>query len=74
MASMSDGRVRLNLEVPALVKEQMERLQERSLSSSLTEVVRKSLALYNLFSDHCEGGGKIKLVHADGSEELLRIL
>jgi len=42
--------------------------------ASLTEVLRRSLALYDLITEHVVEGGKIVLVASDGTEEKLRIL
>lgn len=67
-------RVRLNLEFPPQVYAQMQTVQQRSHAASLTEVVRRSLALYDLITEHFGEGGEIELVYADGNKEKLRIL
>ena len=67
-------RVRLNLEVQQDVKDRLDELQERTHASSLTEVIRRALALYNLVVDHQGDGGKVVLQNRDGSSETLTIL
>lgn len=70
----SAERVRLNLEFPPQIYEQMLAVQQRSNAASLTEVLRRSLALYDLITEHVGEGGEIELVGADGTKEKLRIL
>lgn len=67
-------KVRLNLEFPPPVYEQMQTVQSRSNAASLTEVLRRSLALYDLITEHTVDGGEILLVGRDGKQEKLRIL
>ncbi len=70
----STERVRLNLEFPPQIYEQMQAVQERSNAASLTEVLRRALALYDLITEHVGEGGDIVLVDRDGTKEKLRIL
>jgi len=70
----STERVRLNLEFPAQIYEQMQTVQQRSNAASLTEVLRRSLALYDMLTEHVRRGGGIVLVDRDGKEEKLWIL
>lgn len=67
-------KVRLNLEVPETMRGNLEDLQKRSGSTSLTEVIRRSVALFDLITDHTSKGGELILKNPDGSEEKLRIL
>jgi hypothetical protein len=67
-------RVRLNLEIARPVHEQMQALQARSQATSLTEVIRRALALYDLVTEHITNGGEIILKTRKGGEEKLRIL
>ena len=73
MSSLA-GKVRLNLEVTKQVRNQIEELVSRSTCSNLTEVVRRSLALYDLFLEHTGQGGEVVFRHKDGREEIMRIL
>jgi hypothetical protein len=62
------------LDVAPTVRQQLEELEIRTEAGSLTEVVRRALALYDLVVEHQEGAGKLIFRHADGSEETLRVL
>jgi len=70
----STERVRLNLEFPPEIYEQMQTVQQRSHAASLTEVLRRSLALYDFITEHVSDGGDIVLVDRDGTKQKLRIL
>jgi hypothetical protein len=67
-------KVRLNLEFPAPIYEQLESVQQRSHAASLTEVLRRALALYDLVTEHVVDGGEIVLMDSKGKQEKLRIL
>ncbi len=67
-------RVRLNLEFPPKVANNLERLADLSESSSRTEVIRKALKLFDLVLSHREEGGKLVLEHQDGSQETVQFL
>jgi hypothetical protein len=43
-------------------------------AASLTEVIRRSLALYDLITEHIVDGGDIVLVNRKGEQEKLHIL
>jgi hypothetical protein len=66
-------KTRLNLEVPQS-RTELDQLVVRSGASSLTEVIRRALALYDLVLEHSEEDGKMVLRHKDGREEVLRII
>lgn len=72
--SNSAERVRLNLEFPPQIHQQMQVVQQRSNAASLTEMLRRSVALYDLITEHVAEGGDIVLVGQDGTQEKLRIL
>jgi hypothetical protein len=67
-------RVRLNLEFPQQIYNRLEEVQHRSHAASLTEVLRRSLALYDLVTEHIVGGGNVILVDGKGKQEKLKIL
>ena len=67
-------RVRLNLEIHPDVKARLDDLQNRTHAASLTEVIRRSLALYNLVVDLQDEGGRIVIHKKDGSTETLAVL
>jgi hypothetical protein len=52
----------------------MQAVQHRSHAASLTEVLRRSLALYDLVTEHIVDGGDVVLVDSKGKQEKLRIL
>jgi hypothetical protein len=70
----SSEKVRLNLEFAPQIYEQMQEVQQRSHAASLTEVLRRSLALYDLVTEHIVDGGDIVLVDSKGKQEKLHIL
>lgn len=67
-------KVRLNLEFPPIVAENLERMAEQSHSASRTEVIRKAIRLFELVLTHRDAGGKLVLQHQDGTQETVRIL
>jgi hypothetical protein len=73
-ATTAKEKERLSLEVNSTVKELLKDLERRSNATSLTEVVRRSLALLDLVLEHQESGGTIIFRHLDGTDEKLRIL
>lgn len=75
MAETAAGeKTRLNLELTNQARDQIQRLRARTNSSSVTEVIRRSLALYDLFTEHSQEGGEVIFQHPDGTKERLRIL
>jgi len=68
------GRARLSLDLDSKVKSQLEVLRSRSGAASLTEVIRRSLALYDVVTDHQTTGGSIVFKRSDGTEERLVLL
>ena len=67
-------RVRLSLDISAQVKEKLESLETRTDAGSITEVIRRALAVYDLIIAQQEESGKIIFRYADGVEEVLRVL
>ena len=70
---MSD-RIRLSLDVDAKAKAQIEIIRKRTGAASLTDIIRRAVALYDLVTEHVGQGGKLVFRHADGREETLRLL
>ncbi|MEO5917616.1 MAG: hypothetical protein ABIS50_25525 [Luteolibacter sp.] len=66
--------VRINLEVTPSVRDQIKELRVKSEATSLAEVFRRALAIYELVIDFQKQGGKIVLESRDGERETLRIL
>ncbi len=67
-------KVRLNLEFTQEAKNNLADLQKRSGSSTLNEVFRKSVALFDMVTSHSQSGGAFILRHTDGREEIVKFL
>ena len=63
-----------NASVTSRVRDQLDVLELKTEAGSITEVIRRALALYDLVIEHQGEGGKLIFKHADGVEELLRVL
>ncbi len=66
-------RIRLNLVVNRQVKERLNRLQELSEGASLTEVIRRALAVYDELLTIRQEGGRFVIENGE-DREVLRIL
>ena len=72
---MSAGkRARLSLDLDAETRERFAAVLARSNATSLTDLVRKSVALFAITTDHTASGGSLVLRHKDGSEERIVLL
>jgi hypothetical protein len=69
----TDERIRLNLVVNRQVKDRIDQLQERSEATSITEVVRRALAIYEELLKIREEGGQL-VIEGKGEREVLRII
>lgn len=67
-------KTRLNLQVSEDVKALLEDLTKKSGASSLTEVIRRALAYYDVLVEHNNEGGQVVFRHKDGTEERVRFL
>lgn len=78
MSGKTDAReretVRVNLEVPPEVRDNMKALQKKSKAASLAEVFKRALALYEMVLDQNSAGGKIVFESKDGEREVLKLL
>ena len=63
--------VRLNFQVATAVRDRLEALRQRSGADTLTEVVRRALATYELLLDYYGTGGTLIIRDADGAEKEL---
>jgi hypothetical protein len=61
-------KTRLNLEVSSSVRDRLERLREDTEADSLTEVIRRALAIYELLWTQNSRGSQTILRLPDGSE------
>lgn len=67
-------KIRLNLDLSPTVKAQLDQLQLQTEAASLTEVIRRALAVYDLIVEQDKSEGSIILENADGTRERLRIV
>lgn len=65
---------RLNLDILPAVKDQIVIVQKRLGAATMTEVIRRALALIDLASEHRAEGGKLIFRHADGTDEILKLI
>ena len=63
-------KVRLNLDLPPKVKVRLEELRAMTDADSMSEVVRRALALYDLV---VASGGKVVIKDGD-TEEVIRVI
>lgn len=68
---LRENKIRLNLELTPIARDRLERLIELSDADSMTEVVRKALAVYEVVLDHQKTEGETLLRFKDGSEQRL---
>lgn len=73
-ASIPARKVRLNLELPESLKRQLDDLVANTQAASLSEVLRRSLALFDFCMDYQKQGGRLMMENPDGTREVLRIL
>ncbi|WP_247539158.1 ribbon-helix-helix protein, CopG family [Ralstonia pseudosolanacearum] len=67
-------KVRLNLDMTVEVKEQIEALRDRTHADSMSEVIRRALAVYDfLLTETAEGSDTI-IRTRDGSEKHIALI
>jgi hypothetical protein len=71
--SSPDEKIRLNLVVNQHVKSRIERLQEMAEDASITEVIRRALAVYEELLKIREEGGRLVVENRD-TREILRVI
>lgn len=64
-------KVRLNLDMSVEVKEQIEALRDRTHADSMSEVIRRALALYDFMLTQQEAGATTIVRTGDGAESRL---
>lgn len=62
---------RLTLEMAEVVRKQLEHLRDQTHADSLAEVIRRSLAVYDLLRKAVAEGGKVILETEEGERELV---
>lgn len=63
--------IEITLSLSPEVRGQLEHLKTSTKAADIAEVVRRSLAVYDLIIEHHGEGGKLVFRHADGTEEIL---
>lgn len=71
---MPSETVRLNLDLSEATKSMMVALKDRTDAASLTEVVRRSISLYDAITAHSADGGKVIFEDCSGQKTTLKIL
>jgi Arc/MetJ-type ribon-helix-helix transcriptional regulator len=64
-------KVRLNLDMPVEVKEQIEALRDRMRAESMSEVIRRALAICDFVLTQQEQGATVLLRSSDGADTRL---
>lgn len=72
-AAAEADRIRLNLVVSRQIKDRVERLQALSEATSITEVIRRALAIYEELLQIRQEGGQL-VVEGDGERQILRFI
>lgn len=67
-------KIRLNLDISRDTRECLDVLQEETKLSSISDVVRRALALLTVVIENEKEGGKLVFRKKDGSEETLRLI
>lgn len=74
MRKLPAGKVRINVDITPIQKAVLEDLQIRSEASSLIEVIRRALVLYNLAITAKEQNCSLILESQDGRQKEIVIL
>lgn len=64
---------RLSLEFSEGTKDSFEKLKEKCGASSISEVVRRALVIYEYLLDQQKSGGRIITEHPDRPNEVIRV-
>lgn len=68
------NKVRLQIEMTELVREQIESLRDKTQADSLSEVIRRAIAVYGFIFNEKNRGCAIIAKDSDGSEKELMFL
>ena len=69
-----EEKVRLNLAMPHKTKQLIDDLQERTGSGTMSETIRRALALLDVITAKQEEGGKLFVHWSDGTQSQVHIL
>lgn len=65
---------RLNVDLPVKVHEKVKVMAAESHAGSISEVVKRALALYRIVLTHLSTDGQLVFRHKDGRDEIVHIL
>lgn len=68
------SKVRMNLDMPEPVKKRLEDLRNETYADSLSEVIRRALALYDLVWTEKQQGSTTIIRCKDGTEKQIQLL
>ena len=68
------AKQRLNLEVAASVRERLESLRRSTEAESLTEVIRRALAVYEFLVKHKKNGARLIVEQRNGTRTEVEIV
>ncbi|MGF6534308.1 hypothetical protein P3T20_005112 [Paraburkholderia sp. GAS206C] len=73
-AARKQPKVRLNLDMSVEVKEQIEALRDRMHADSMSEVIRRALAIYDFLLTQQADGSITVIRSKDGSEKQIPLI
>ena len=68
------GVIRLSLDFHPDVRALMNDLETRTRAASVTEVIRRSINLYDVIFQHHEKGGEVVLISKEGKTETIKFI
>lgn len=74
LARKKEAIVHMTITVPARVRARLEELRELTEAESMSDVIRRALAVYDFLVIQKLGGGHVVLRRADGSEVELALV
>jgi hypothetical protein len=74
MMTTKDEKVRLNLVMPLKTKQLIDDLQDRTGAGSMSETIRRALALLDVMTSKQEEGGELYVHWPDGRQSQIHIL
>ena len=72
--SRKHPKIRLNLDMPAEIKSQLEDLRDLTHADSMSEVIRRAIAVYDFLLNEKANGGVTIVRLKDGSERQLELM
>jgi len=74
MMTSTEEKVRLNLAMPPQTKQLIEDLQKRTGAGSMSETIRRALALLDVVTEQQQKGGELYLHWPDGKQSRIHVL